>query len=68
MPKFICDKCDKSKLVANYSIRIVDNKIVVPEAVCCDNYMTFVKEKHGGWGTIRKGPDGSVKRKPKPWE
>jgi hypothetical protein len=68
MGKFICKKCNKSKSVSNYTVKVIDDKVVVPEAVCCDSYMTQKREKGAGFGSIRKGPDGSVMRKPRPWE
>lgn len=68
MSKFVCDKCKKEKELTNFQIKVVDGKTVCSQAVCCDDYMTKQRDRFGGWGSIRRGPDGSVKRKPRPWE
>lgn len=67
MSKFVCHKCNTEKTIANYRVRVVNNKTVVKEAICCEEYMELVRD-FKGWGSIRKGPDGTVKRKPRPWE
>jgi hypothetical protein len=68
MGRFKCKLCKKSKDIAEYTVKVVENKVIVPEAICCENYMQQQREKGTGFATIRKGPDGSVKRKPRPWE
>lgn len=67
MAKFLCNSCGKEQTIAEYSVKIVDNKMVIPEAKCCDTYMERVRD-FGGWGSIRKGPGGQVLRKPRAWE
>jgi len=67
MSKFVCSKCKSKKTVSTYTIKVMDGKSYYPEATCCDTYMDKIRE-HGGWGAIRRGPDGTVKRKPRPWE
>jgi len=68
MSKFKCSKCNKEIEISNYTVKIVKDKLVTPEAVCCDNYMDRMQGEFNGWGSIRRGPDGTVKRKPRPWE
>ena len=68
MGKFKCKLCKKSKDIAEYTVKVVEDKVVVPEAVCCESYMQQQREEGTGFATIRKGPDGSVKRKPRAWE
>ena len=44
-------------------MKIVDGKIVVPEAICCEDYMKEIKESGGGFGGIIKKPNGQVSGK-----
>ena len=68
MAKFICKKCKSEKDLANYKLGVVDGNVVCKEAQCCDAYMERVRETFEGWGSIKKGPNGTVKRKTRPWE
>ncbi len=67
MAKFICTKCNGEKKINEYSVKVINNEMVIPEARCCDSYMKRIRD-FDGWGSIRKGPNGSVLRKPKAWE
>ena len=67
MAKFLCSKCKKEQYIAEYSVKVVNNEMIIPEARCCDSYMKRIRD-FDGWGSIRKGPGGSVLRKPRAWE
>jgi hypothetical protein len=62
MAKFKCIKCDKEISLLKHTIKVVDESIVSPEAVCCGEYMKSIKEG-GGFGGIIKRPDGKVSGK-----
>jgi len=63
MAKFKCDKCKRNLELAKHSIKVVDGLVVSPEAFCCENYMTSIKEKGKGFGGIIKKPNGTVSGK-----
>jgi hypothetical protein len=62
MAKFICKKCEKEIELLSYSIKVVDDNVVSPEAICCDEYMDRV-QTNGGFGGIIKKPNGTVSGK-----
>ena len=62
MAKFKCIKCNKEIIITKHSIKVVDNKVITPEAICCEEYMESVKEG-GGFGGIIKRPNGQVSGK-----
>lgn len=68
MGKFVCLKCDKELSLSSYKIRVHNNKVVSDQAVCCDEHMEKVRGDFNGWGSIKRGADGKVKRKSRPWE
>ena len=63
MAKFICEKCNKELILSKHSIKVVGDKVVTPEAVCCDQYMKAIKEKGNGLGTAMVGKGGIVRGK-----
>lgn len=62
MAKFICEICGNELELAKHSIKVVDDKVVTPEAMCCDQYMKAIKENKGFGGIIKK-PNGTVSGK-----
>ena len=62
MAKYKC-KCRVIEVYKS-SMKIVDGKIVTPEAYCnkCNTYGEYIKE-HEGFGGIIKGPQGTVSKK-----
>ena len=62
MAKFKCNKCEEVKELSSYSIKVIDDKVVSPEAICCDEHMDRVKEDNGFGGIIKK-PNGTVSGK-----
>lgn len=62
MAKFKCNKCEEVKELSSYSIKVVDDKVVSPEAICCDEYMDRINEDNG-FGGIIKRPNGTVSGK-----
>ena len=63
MAKFKCEKCSQVLILDKHTMKIEDGKIVVPEAICCDEYMKEIKESGGGFGGIIKKPNGQVSGK-----
>ena len=68
MAKFVCIKCDKELSLSNYKLRFENGRAVSDQAICCEEHMDRVRDKFEGWGSIKKGPNGTVKRKTRPWE
>ena len=62
MAKFKCSDCLKEIELLSYSIKVVNEKAVCPEAYCCHEYMDRVKG-NGGFGGIIKKPNGTVSGK-----
>tara|TARA_R100001443_G_scaffold117076_1_gene139805 strand:+ start:2452 stop:2643 length:192 start_codon:yes stop_codon:yes gene_type:complete len=62
MAKFICKKCKQQIELLSYSIKVIDDKVISPEAICCDEYMDRVSS-NGGFGGIIKKPNGTVSGK-----
>ena len=63
MAKFVCLKCDSTLDLLSHTIKIVGDKVVSPEATCCNDYMSETKEKGGGLGGIIKRPGGKIRGK-----
>ena len=64
MAKFKCDDCLKEIELSKYSIKVINDKAVSPEAYCCYEYMNRVKTlKPSGFGGIIKRPGGKVRGK-----
>ena len=62
MAKFKRNKCEAVKELSSYAIKVVDAKIVSPDAICCDEHMDRIKEDNG-FGGIIKRPNGTVSGK-----
>jgi hypothetical protein len=62
MAKFKCEKCCQVLILDKHTMKIVDGKIVVPEAICCDTYMESIKENKG-FGCAMVGKGGKVRGK-----
>ena len=62
MAKFKCNKCEEVLELLSYSIKVVDDKVVSPEAICCDDYMNRIAQNKGFGGIIKK-PNGTVSGK-----
>jgi|TARA_R110000796_G_scaffold117503_1_gene230356 hypothetical protein len=62
MANFKCKKCNKEKEIATYTIKVTSEGLVSEEAVCCKTFMerTYTGK---GFGGIKKGPNGTVKKK-----
>lgn len=60
MAKYICE-CRTFEVKGKTSIKIVDGRVVTPEAYCeeCGNYGDYIKE-HDGFGGIIKKKGGKV--------
>tara|TARA_R110002074_G_scaffold189692_1_gene355568 strand:- start:200 stop:394 length:195 start_codon:yes stop_codon:yes gene_type:complete len=63
MAKFICEKCESTIELLSHTIKWENNKVVSPEAMCCNDYMVEIKEKGKGFGGIIKRPGGTVSGK-----
>lgn len=62
MAKFKCSKCKKEIELTKHSIKVVNGKVVSPEATCCEEFMSSVKENRGVGGIIKR-PGGKVRGK-----
>tara|TARA_R110001599_G_scaffold32907_2_gene107250 strand:+ start:1053 stop:1244 length:192 start_codon:yes stop_codon:yes gene_type:complete len=62
MAKFKCIKCDKEITLLKHTIKVEDESIVSPEAVCCGGYMQSIKENKG-FGCAMVGKGGKVRGK-----
>lgn len=63
MSLYKCKKCNKTRELRSVTIKIVDGKLITPEALCsCGSYMT-AKEKEGMPGLIRTEPTLRKKNK-----
>ena len=62
MTKFECANTDCNKILelGTYTMKIVKEKVICPEAICCDTYMKEVRVKGGGFGGIIKKPGGVI--------
>ena len=62
MATFNCSKCNKKKEISSYTIELTPEGLVSRQAVCCGTYME--RNYTGkGFGSIKKGPTGTVKSK-----
>jgi len=62
MSKFKCSLCGEVKELTRHKIKVVDGKVVCPDATCCEEYMESIKENKGFGGIIKK-PNGTVSGK-----
>ena len=65
MAKFKCTVCKSELELSTHTIKVVDGKVVSPEAMCCDTYMSSVRE-HKGFGTVLSRPGGRARGKNDP--
>ena len=64
MAKFKCNVCNSNvREISKHTIKVIDGKVVCPEAVCCDEYMESIREEGKGFGGIIKRPGGTVSKK-----
>ena len=63
MAKFKCKKCKSTLNLTSHTIKFVKDKVVSPEATCCDDYMEEIKEEGRGLGSIIKRPGGRIRGK-----
>lgn len=63
MAKFKCKKCKSTLKLTSHTIKFVKDKVVSPEAMCCDDYMQEIKDKGGGLGSIIKRSGGRIRGK-----
>ena len=54
--------CGKIKELTKHKIKVVDGKVVCPDAMCCEEYMESIKENKG-FGGIIKRPGGKISGK-----
>jgi hypothetical protein len=59
MAKFICKVCDSILELDRHTLKVIDDEIASPEAVCCDTYMKSIRSNKG-FGGIIKRENGSV--------
>jgi len=59
MAKFKCTLCSSELELNKCTIKVIEDKIASPEAVCCDNYMEPVRSNKG-FGSIILKPGGKV--------
>jgi hypothetical protein len=62
MAKFECLVCGEKLEIAKHTIKVLDGKVVSPEAMCCDKYMKGIRENEG-LGTVLSRPGGKVRGK-----
>ena len=48
MAKFECETCGEKLELASHTIKVLDGKVISPEAICCDQYMKGIRENKGG--------------------
>lgn len=64
MAEFVCEKCNHSIKLDEYTISVNNGKLVVPQAFCkkCEKYM-IQNDKFNGWGKALMRPGGKVRGK-----
>ena len=62
MAKFECETCGEKLELASHTIKVLDGKVISPEAICCDQYMKGIRENKG-LGTVLSRPGGKVRGK-----
>ena len=62
MAKFICSLCEESVELTKHVIKVVDGKVVCPDAKCCNTYMDQIRE-NAGFGSALSRPGGTVRGK-----
>jgi len=62
MAKFKCVLCSTEIEIAKHTMKVMDGKVVSPEAMCCRVYMESIRE-NGGLGTVLSRPGGKVRGK-----
>lgn len=62
MAKFKCNKCGEVKNLDHYTMRAYKGKVISDDAMCCHTHMERTYQGKG-FGTIKKGPNGTVKSK-----
>lgn len=59
MAHFKCLQCGNHIELKEYNLKLKNSQLVSEQAVCCDTYMTKIRNFEG-WGGIRKTKDGGV--------
>ena len=59
MAHFKCLQCGNHIELKEYNLKLHNGQLICPQAVCCDTYMTRIRNFEG-WGGIRKTKDGGV--------
>jgi len=62
MARFKCSKCNKELELSSHTIKLINELIVSPEAMCCETYMIAIRENKGFGGAIMR-PGGKVRGK-----
>ena len=62
MAKFTCSLCNNNVELTKHVIKVVDGKVVCPDAKCCDTYMKHIRE-NAGLGSALSRPGGKVRGK-----
>ena len=62
MAKFECNVCGGGLELDSHTMKVVDGRVVSPEAVCCEQYMHSIRENKGLGGIIKR-PGGTVSGK-----
>jgi hypothetical protein len=65
MAKFKCSICSGQLELSSHTIKVEDDKVVSPEAVCCNTYMESIRENKG-LGTVLSRPGGRARGKNDP--
>jgi len=62
MAKFTCSLCERNVELTKHVVKVVDGKVVCPDATCCEEYMKPVRE-NAGFGSALSRPGGTVRGK-----
>jgi len=62
MAKFECEICGEKLELSSHTMKVVDGKVVAPEATCCNTYMKSIRENKG-FGSAIMRPGGKVRGK-----
>lgn len=59
MAGFKCLQCGNHIELKEYNLKVHNGQLVCQQAICCDTYMTKIRN-FDGWGGIRKTKHGGV--------
>jgi hypothetical protein len=69
MLKFQCNNCSRTKELMKATIKVIDGKVIIEEALCeCGEYMQEIEKKFTGFPDIIRTEPTLSKKRDKLWD